>query len=1016
MWPTRQPNLNPCDYLLLGYIKSLVTLQNLKNQKIQNRISLVKQNNTNYLHLKIHWQRLLKQISNNISKKVPCQQQQKLKQNQSQQTSYSQSLNPVRVSLKQEMLTKQQKNLAANISKKFSKDCPVGTLAFQVLKNMFEEIIKNDNYPNQQAKEMLAIQMLDGLNSLHSNNILHRDIKPENFLISQQGIIRLSDLGFASAVSKSQSFKKSMKGTQAYFAPEVEKGFSRIQTDLYALGLVILELDNLRVLQGQWIQQEDITEIYQGKGILSKFKDQINRKSNLFSIVQICLHQNYQQRKSAAELIQMLISKQSNKPNFMVYSLILPEFVKEQAKIMSQYNSKKQADQNLPLKEIEFIELFEQLFNNQDYNKGFQIIGTGCYGIVLATQNVKRLEDVVLKIQIVDDNKQIENEIKIMKQVQMSLIVQFYNYYFIKGLNNKTYVVYEFERCSCSLKEYLDRQKIDGEIDENEKLQICHQIIAAVSYMHSLNIVHNDLKPDNFLVLIKNNQITVKLCDFGLSIQLVGNQPFITEKSIGTLLFQAPEIVNNELKKMYSKKSDVFSTGLVLCLVDNYIILNEKYPLAFANMMYSQFTTPFDPQNQYFEKSDLINRQSQIYKYIQAFVVLEIQKRKDFIEFIIQNPKLYFQNENEMKNFLSQSQIQQNSFNDQTFQNKQKIFTQSEKSKLISFINQSYEKAIIISQEGQSLILEVFNKAKNRESVLKIQKVKSKSQIIRQISIMRTKMPLIVELYEYFYLTLSQKDDFIVYELEKCSCDLRSYLERQKSKGIQLLDKQKLIIAQQMIDSINFLHKINMIHNNIRLEKFLVQEKKSDSSFSFLTIKLTDFNLVQCIRTDQEYDYDIYGYIEMQCPVYSEYGMQKYSAPEQLRTHRSSKESDIFTLGICLCLLDNYDYLMPQYDNNCKRIQKEFKQPFSPLINEQDLINRNSFIYLNAIKNILVFEISCRKDLSEILKDFKSNYYSQENNQLENQNCRIVTLSYDQINFNKTFLSKVEQKQMKFEK
>ncbi|KAL4506255.1 hypothetical protein ABPG73_016989 [Tetrahymena malaccensis] len=174
---------------------------------------------------------------------------------------------------------------------------------------------------------------------------------------------------------------------------------------------------------------------------------------------------------------------------------------------------------------------------------------------------------------------------------------------------------------------------------------------------------------------------------------------------------------------------------------------------------------------------------------------------------------------------------------------------------------------------------------------------------------MRTKMPLVVELYEYYYLTLTQKDDFIVYELEKCS---------------------------------------------------------------------SDFNLAQCIRTDEEQDSN-YFIIEVQCPVQSEYGMQKYRAPEQLRTHFSSKESDMFTLGICLCLLDNYDYLMPVYDNQCKQIQNQFKQPFSPLKNEQDLINRNSFIYLKAIKNILVYEAFSREDLSEILKDFKQDYYSQKN-------------------------------------
>ncbi|KAL4489349.1 hypothetical protein ABPG72_019004 [Tetrahymena utriculariae] len=638
------------------------------------------------------------------------------------------------------------------------------------------------------------------------------------------------------------------------------------------------------------------------------------------------------------------MSKQQKKPNFMVYSIILPDLVKEQAKIISQYNMKKQANESLPLKENELIELFEHLFNNKTYNNSFEIIGSGSYGIVLATKNMKRGQDIVLKIQIVEDKTLIDNEIKAIKKIQMSLIVKFYDHYFIKGQNNKTYVVYEFERCSC---------------------------------------------------------------DFGLSIQLNGNQPYITENSIGTPLFQAPEILKNDKNKMYSKKSDIFSTGLILCLVDNYLTLNQNYAFAFSNMIYSQFSKPFDPQFQVI-KQDYLNRQSQIYKYIEAFVVLEIQKRKDFTEFINQNPKLYFLSDVELQTFLSQqnqrsnqlqivgeSQIQQNGFNDKTFQNKQKNFTQSEKAKLIDIINKRYENVIIISQQGQSLILGVFNKVKNRESVLKIQKVKSKSQVIRQASIMRTKMPLIIELHEYYYLTLTQKDDFVVYELEKCSCDLRSYLERYKSNGIKLSEKEIGIIAQQMIDSINFLHKINMIHQDIRLEKFLVQENKSNNSLSYLRIKLTAFNLAQPIRTDNEYDDDIEYYVDVQCPVYSE----RYRAPEQIRKYYSSKETDIFSLGISLCLLDNYDQLMPVYENQFTKIQIQFEQPFSPLKNESDLINRKTAIYLNAIKNTLVYESSHRKDLSKILQDFKQNFYSQEVqkiDQFEDQNSRIFTLNYQE--------------------
>ena len=87
--------------------------------------------------------------------------------------------------------------------------------------------------------------MLDSINLLHSRFVIHRDIKPQNFLVSKNTlfpiILKLCDLGFASPASMSESKSHiSGKGTSKYMAPETEKNKSYIESDLFALALVLL--------------------------------------------------------------------------------------------------------------------------------------------------------------------------------------------------------------------------------------------------------------------------------------------------------------------------------------------------------------------------------------------------------------------------------------------------------------------------------------------------------------------------------------------------------------------------------------------------------------------------------------------------------------------------------------------------------------------------------------------------------------------------------------------------------
>ena len=83
-------------------------------------------------------------------------------------------------------------------------------------------------------------QITAGVQAIHRHNLIHQDIKPENIFISNQGEVKLGDLGFSVSLADKE---KQVQGTPAYLPPEVilesEMDF---RGDLYALGLVAFEM------------------------------------------------------------------------------------------------------------------------------------------------------------------------------------------------------------------------------------------------------------------------------------------------------------------------------------------------------------------------------------------------------------------------------------------------------------------------------------------------------------------------------------------------------------------------------------------------------------------------------------------------------------------------------------------------------------------------------------------------------------------------------------------------------
>ncbi|XP_053547945.1 calcium/calmodulin-dependent protein kinase type II subunit gamma isoform X1 [Bombina bombina] len=191
----------------------------------------------------------------------------------------------------------------------------------------------------------------------------------------------------------------------------------------------------------------------------------------------------------------------------------------------------------------------------------YEELGKGAFSVV--RRCVKKSSNQEYAAKIINtkklsarDHQKLEREARICRLLKHPNIVRLHESISEEGFH---YLVFDLVTGGELFEDIVAREYYS----EADASHCIHQILESVNHIHQHDIVHRDLKPENLLLASKSKGAAVKLADFGLAIEVQGDQQAWFGFA-GTPGYLSPEVLR---KDPYGKPVDIWACGVILYIL-----------------------------------------------------------------------------------------------------------------------------------------------------------------------------------------------------------------------------------------------------------------------------------------------------------------------------------------------------------------------------------------------------------------------------------------------------------------
>lgn len=207
-----------------------------------------------------------------------------------------------------------------------------------------------------------------------------------------------------------------------------------------------------------------------------------------------------------------------------------------------------------------------------------EFLGEGGTSFVYKAKDLQKGSFVALKVMkekvttsYIDDIIRFKREIDIVSKLNHPNIIRVFD---AGEYNNTPFLVTELLKGE-SLNEYLKKNK---ELKIETIMLIMKQLTQALVYIHGKSIIHRDLKPGNIFLENTEEEVNVKLLDFGVSHVMELEGMGREDEVVGTFGYMSPE-ATGMLNRRIDERSDLYSLGVIF-----YTLLSGEPPFKGENI------------------------------------------------------------------------------------------------------------------------------------------------------------------------------------------------------------------------------------------------------------------------------------------------------------------------------------------------------------------------------------------------------------------------------------------------